>query len=136
MAGWRVDQKQVGNTMPLINIPLNTKIHNIESFPGSGGIYARSGGTWGLVTEASSKYVVVILRSGIRKELSPYCLATIGRVSNINYYAKKFYKAGQNRHSGIRPSVRGVAMNPVDHPHGGGKGKNQKILFHNHLEED
>lgn len=125
-ASWQADWRQVGNAMPLINIPLNIKIHNIESFPGSGAVYARSAGTWALIAEASAAGVVVVFRSGTRKKLSPYCLATIGRVSNINYRNITFYKAGQTRLNGVRPSVRGVAMNAVDHPHGGGKGKKSK----------
>ena len=112
--------------MPLVNIPLNVKIHNVESFPGSGAVFARAAGTWALIAESSSTSVIVVLRSGLRKVLSPYCVATIGRVSNINHRSNKFYKAGQSRRAGIRPTVRGVAMNPVDHPHGGGKGKKSK----------
>lgn len=126
IAGWTVDSKQVGNAMPLINIPLNIKIHNIEAFPGSGAVYARSAGTFGIVTETSPSKVLVVLASGIKKELSPYCQATIGRVSNVGHRNTKFFKAGHSRWAGIRPTVRGVAMNAVEHPHGGGKGKKSK----------
>jgi large subunit ribosomal protein L2 len=112
--------------MPLVNIPLNLKIHCIEAYPGSGAVYIRAGGNWAIIVAKNAYTVQVLFRNGLKKAFSPYCLGVLGRVSNIHKQKKIFKKAGDARNFGIRPSVRGVAMNPVDHPHGGGKGKKSK----------
>jgi large subunit ribosomal protein L2 len=115
---------KVGNATFIKNIPLNKKIHNIEIFPKSGAKFARAAGTFGKVLEQHDNYCLVLVPGGKKIKLSPFCFATIGRVSNILHHSKNFYKkAGDSRINNIRPKVRGVAMNAVDHPHGGGKGK-------------
>lgn len=105
-------------------IPLNIKIHNIESFPGSGGKYIRSAGSWAKILEKKKISATVLFHNGTKKELSLYCSATIGQVSNsLHKHFQLYRNAGSKRRRGFRPKVRGVAMNPVDHPHGGGEGK-------------
>ena len=114
----------LGCTLLLKNIPLNIKIHNIESYPRSGGKFIRSPGNWAKILEKNDKEVILIFKNGEKKIFSLNCCATIGRVSNLQ--SKKSwvaFKAGTRRAQNIRPHVRGVVMNPVDHPHGGGKGK-------------
>ena len=113
-----------GCSLLLKNIPFNTKIHNIEAYPKSGGKYVRAAGTWALILEKNAKTALILFNNGQKKLLSINCSATIGAVSNFKH--KSFFylrKAGKARQLNKRPSVRGVAMNPVDHPHGGGKGK-------------
>lgn len=121
--------------MYLKYIPLNIKIYNIESFPRSGAKFIRAAGTWAKIVEKNSNLAKVLFSNGKYKKFSVYCSATIGRVSNINRKQfKTLYKAGQNRTLGFRPSVRGVVMNPVDHPHGGGKGKKSRsVKFYNYV---
>ena len=114
---------KIGNCMPLSDIPAGTNIHNIELFPNSGGKLVRSAGSSAQISGIDENYCIIKLVSGeIRKILSS-ARATIGSVSNSDHQNIKIGKAGRNRWKGKRPSVRGVAMNPVDHPHGGGEGK-------------
>ena len=117
---------QIGSSMPLSAMRIGTIIHNIEMRPGQGGKFARSAGTSAkILKEPTSRYVLVKLPSGVQKLIDTKCKATIGAVANAGHGAKKLRKAGQSRWLGIRPKVRGVAMNPVDHPHGGGEGKSK-----------
>ncbi|AHX04909.1 50S ribosomal protein L2 [Ehrlichia japonica] len=112
-----------GNCLMLKSIPVGTFVHNVELRPGNGGIIARSAGTYAQLMSKDGIYVLLRLSSGeIRKVLSD-CCATVGIVSNLDNQNVKLGKAGRNRWLGIRPTVRGVAMNPIDHPHGGGEGK-------------
>ncbi len=114
---------KVGNAMPLFSIPNGTIVHNIELHPGRGGQLCRAAGTYAQVIDKEEKYTLIRLPSGeIRKVLSK-CFATIGQVGNIEHENIKIGKAGRNRYLNRRPKVRGVAMNPIDHPHGGGEGK-------------
>lgn len=115
----------VGNTLPLASIPEGTLIHNIEMQPGGGGIIARSAGTSAQILgkDDNGKYVVLRLKSGETRRILARCRATIGEVGNEEHLLVNLGKAGRNRHMGVRPTVRGSVMNPVDHPHGGGEGK-------------
>ncbi|CAP18531.1 50S ribosomal protein L2 [Candidatus Phytoplasma mali] len=114
---------KIGNTLPLINIPVGTKVHNIELKPGKGGQLARSAGTYVQIISREDKYVSLRLPSGeVRKVLSS-CRATIGEIGNESHKLINYGKAGKKRYLGIRPTVRGSAMNPNDHPHGGGEGR-------------
>ncbi|AKB11357.1 50S ribosomal protein L2 [Mycoplasmopsis synoviae] len=115
----------VGNSLPLSNIPEGTFIHNIEMQPGGGAKLARSAGTSAQILgkDDNGKYVVVKLKSGETRRILARCRATVGMVGNEEYSLVNVGKAGINRHRGIRPTVRGSVMNPVDHPHGGGEGK-------------
>ncbi|MCK9161153.1 MAG: 50S ribosomal protein L2 [Arcobacter butzleri] len=112
-----------GNAMQLINIPVGTNVHNIELKPGKGGQLARSAGGYAQVMGREGKYVIVRLPSGEMRKVLGVCMATIGIVGNEDYINMVIGKAGRTRHMGIRPQTRGSAMNPVDHPHGGGEGK-------------
>jgi large subunit ribosomal protein L2 len=112
-----------GNTLPLQNIPVGTFIHNIELYPGRGGQIARSAGILAQLMAKENGYALVRLPSGELRNLQLNCKATIGQVGNIDHENVKLGKAGRRRHMGWRPSVRGSAMNPNDHPHGGGEGK-------------
>ena len=113
-----------GNTLPLQNIPLGTMVHNIELQPGRGGQMVRSAGTSAqLLAKDHPKYVTLRLPSGEERFVLQNCLATIGQVGNVEQGNIKLGKAGRKRHMGIRPTVRGSAMNPNDHPHGGGEGR-------------
>ncbi|MCL6523403.1 MAG: 50S ribosomal protein L2 [Thermoflavifilum sp.] len=113
----------LGNAMPLKNMPLGTIVHNIELHPGKGGAIARSAGTYAQLTAKEEKYVVLKMPSGEIRRVLGQCYATIGSVSNSDHALEQMGKAGRNRWRGIRPRTRGVAMNPVDHPMGGGEGK-------------
>ena len=116
-------QPDVGNTLFLSDIPLGTVVHNIELQPGKGGVLARSAGSYASLVSRDGKYSTLKMPSGeVRKVLST-CRATIGTVSNPDHSLIKSGKAGRSRWLGIRPRVRGVVMNPVDHPMGGGEGK-------------
>jgi large subunit ribosomal protein L2 len=117
---------EVGNALPLKNIPLNVKVSCIESRPGSGGVYALAPGTFGKILAKNNLFCKIALASGSIKFLDVNCFATVGRVSNLRWRLFKLRKAGDSRSFGVRPKVRGVAKNPVDHPHGGGKGKKSK----------
>ncbi|OFI47443.1 50S ribosomal protein L2 [Floricoccus tropicus] len=114
---------KVGNTLPLANIPVGTLIHNIELKPGKGGQLIRSAGTSAQVLGNEGKYVLVRLNSGEVRMILSTCRATIGVVGNEQHSLINIGKAGRNRWKGIRPTVRGSVMNPNDHPHGGGEGK-------------
>lgn len=113
----------IGNTLPLKNIPLGTIIHNVELRKGKGGQMVRSAGTYAQISSREGKYVAIKLPSGEQRLVFGECFATIGQVSNIDHEQITIGKAGRNRWLGKRPKVRGVAMNPVDHPHGGGEGR-------------
>ena len=121
-SGEMVDVK-VGNTMPIMNIPVGTVIHNIELKPGKGGQLARSAGGSAQILGREGKYVLIRLASGETRKISGTCRATIGVVGNEDYELVKVGKAGRTRYKGIRPTVRGSVMNPNDHPHGGGEGR-------------
>ncbi|BDT61504.1 MAG: 50S ribosomal protein L2 [Flavobacteriales endosymbiont of Rhyzopertha dominica] len=113
----------IGDAAPLYNIPLGTIICCIESIPGNGAIYSRSAGTYSKLISKDKKYAILKLSSNEKKLVSLNCIATIGSISNNNHKFKKLNKAGNNRWLGRRPRTRGVAMNPIDHPMGGGEGK-------------
>jgi large subunit ribosomal protein L2 len=113
----------VGNSLPLKNIPLGTMIHNIELRKGKGGQMARSAGTAAQLLAKESGYAQIKLPSGETRMVHLECYATIGQVGNLNSENISLGKAGRKRWLGIRPTVRGVAMNPIDHPHGGGEGR-------------
>lgn len=114
---------KVGNALPLANIPVGTIIHNIELYPGHGGQLVRSAGTSAQLMAKEGKYATIRLPSGEMRLVLQTCRATIGQVGNIDHENITIGKAGRSRWLGIRPTVRGSAMNPVDHPHGGGEGK-------------
>jgi large subunit ribosomal protein L2 len=122
VSGQSVDVKP-GNAMPLSSIPIGTIVHNVEMKPGKGGQIARSAGTFAQLVGRDAAYAVIRLTSGEQRMVLGACMATIGAVSNPDQSNIKLAKAGRSRWLGKRPSVRGVAMNPVDHPHGGGEGK-------------
>jgi large subunit ribosomal protein L2 len=111
------------NALPLNNIPIGTIVHNVEMKPGKGGQIARSAGTYVQIVGRDSGYAQVKLTSGELRLVRGECMATIGAVSNPDQSNIKIGKAGRKRWLGKRPAVRGVAMNPVDHPHGGGEGR-------------
>lgn len=114
---------EIGNALKLSNIPLGSFVHNIELHPGKGGELARSAGTYAQLMAKEGKYAVLRMPSGEVRRVLVNCMATIGVVSNPDHNLVKKGKAGRNRWLGIRPRNRGVAMNPVDHPMGGGEGK-------------
>ena len=112
-----------GNAMPIRTIPQGTWVHNVELKVGKGGQLARSAGTYAMIAAKDGKYAQLRLPSGEVRLVLQDCCATIGQVGNLDHENVKIGKAGRNRWLGIRPQSRGVAMNPVDHPHGGGEGK-------------
>ena len=114
---------QTGNALPLELIPLGTIVHNIELIPGRGGKMVRSAGNFAQVMAKEGNYVTVKLPSGEMRMIRKECMATIGTLGNSEFKNLKIGKAGRKRYMGIRPTVRGVTMNPCDHPHGGGEGK-------------
>jgi large subunit ribosomal protein L2 len=118
----RADVKP-GNAMPLYSMPIGTIIHNVEMKPGRGGQIARSAGTYAQYVGRDSGYALLRLNSGEQRLVHQNCIATVGAVSNPDHGNISIGKAGRNRWLGKMPSVRGVAMNPVDHPHGGGEGR-------------
>jgi len=122
VSGERVDVKP-GNAMPLTNMPIGTIVHNVELKPGKGGQIARAAGTYVQHVGRDAGYAILRLNSGEMRMVRADCMATIGAVSNPDNANIKLGKAGRKRWLGKRPSVRGVAMNPVDHPHGGGEGR-------------
>ena len=122
VAGNKVDVKP-GNAMMLKNIPVGTIVHNVEMKPGKGGQMARSAGAYVQIVGRDAGVVQIKLNSGEVRLVPQDCMATVGSVSNADHTNEKLGKAGRSRWKGIRPSVRGVVMNPVDHPHGGGEGK-------------
>jgi large subunit ribosomal protein L2 len=113
----------IGNALPLKNIPLGTMIHNIEMKTGKGGQMARAAGTAAQLVAKEAGYAQIKMPSGETRMINLDCYATIGQVGNLNYENVSIGKAGRTRWLGKRPTVRGVAMNPIDHPHGGGEGK-------------
>lgn len=121
-SGEDVDVKP-GNTLPLRNVPLGTVIHNVELKPGRGAQMIRSAGSWGQLMAKEDKYAQIRMPSGEVRKVLLECRATVGQLGNIEHASVRIGKAGRSRWLGIRPSVRGVVMNPVDHPHGGGEGK-------------
>ncbi|MCG8694150.1 MAG: 50S ribosomal protein L2 [Minwuiales bacterium] len=122
ISGERTDIKP-GNAMPMTNMPVGTIIHNIEMKPGKGGQIARAAGGYAQLIGKDAGYAQLRLSSGEQRMVRAECMATIGAVSNSDNSNQKLGKAGRNRWRGRRPKVRGVAMNPVDHPHGGGEGR-------------
>ena len=112
-----------GNAMKLKNIPVGTILHNVELKPGKGGQMARSAGGYAQLMGKETQYVMMRLPSGEMRQILAECMATVGTVGNEDWANVVIGKAGRNRHRGIRPQTRGSAMNPVDHPHGGGEGK-------------
>ena len=122
MSGPNADIKP-GNALPMTNIPVGTFIHNVELHPGKGAQLARSAGIMAQLMAKEGAYALIRLPSGELRNVPVGCMATIGQVGNIDHENVKVGKAGRTRHMGIRPTVRGSVMNPVDHPHGGGEGK-------------
>lgn len=122
VSGQKVDIKP-GNCMPIESIPVGTLIHNIELNPGQGGKLVRSAGQSAQLMAKEGKYAHLRLPSGEMRLVLTKCRATIGTVGNADHENRKIGKAGRKRHMGVRPTVRGSVMNPVDHPHGGGEGK-------------
>ncbi|WP_018631575.1 50S ribosomal protein L2 [Neomegalonema perideroedes] len=122
VAGAKVDVKP-GNAMPLSGMPIGSIVHNIEMKAGKGGQIARSAGTYAQFVGRDAGYAQLRLNSGEVRLVREECMATVGAVSNADHMNQNLGKAGRNRHLGWRPTVRGVAMNPVDHPHGGGEGR-------------
>jgi large subunit ribosomal protein L2 len=122
MAGPQADIRP-GNSMPLANIPLGTLVHNIEIKEGKGGQLVRSAGTSAQVLGKEGQYAALRLPSGEVRRVRQTCYATVGEVGNADHSNIKLGKAGRKRHMGIRPTVRGTAMSPRDHPHGGGEGR-------------
>jgi large subunit ribosomal protein L2 len=122
IAGEKVDVKP-GNAMPMRSIPVGTIIHNVELKAGKGGQIARSAGTYAQLVGRDGAMAQIRLQSGEVRLAPAECMATIGAVSNADHLNETVGKAGRQRHKGNRPSVRGVAMNPIDHPHGGGEGR-------------
>ncbi|GAB4130127.1 MAG: 50S ribosomal protein L2 [Raineya sp.] len=114
---------ELGNALPLGDMPLGTLVHNIELRPGMGGAMARSAGTYAQVLAKDGKYVTLKLPSGEMRLVLATCIATVGKASNADHMNEQIGKAGRKRWLGIRPRTRGVAMNPVDHPMGGGEGR-------------
>ncbi len=121
-SGPEVDVKP-GNCLPIRNIPLGSVIHNVELKPGRGGQMIRSAGSWGQLMAKEDKYAQIRMPSGEVRMVLLECRATIGQLGNLEHEIVRLGKAGRSRWLGIRPTVRGVVMNPVDHPHGGGEGK-------------
>jgi len=118
-------EARVGNSLPLRNIPVGFMVHNIEMRPGSGGKLARSAGTSAQFTAKTDEYATLKMPSGEVRMVPLDCWATIGVLGNPDFRNISWGKAGRTRHRGFRPSVRGMAMNPVDHPHGGGEGRSK-----------
>ena len=114
---------KVGNSLPLIDIPVGTTVHCIEMRPGKGAQLARSAGAYAQIVSRDGDYVTIKMRSGEVRKVLGVCRACIGEVSNGEHNLRSLGKAGASRWRGIRPTVRGVVMNPVDHPHGGGEGR-------------
>jgi large subunit ribosomal protein L2 len=122
IAGQQVDVKP-GNAMPIANIPVGTIVHNVEMKIGKGGAIARSAGTYAQIVGRDQGYVILRLNSGEQRLVHGQCFATIGAVSNPDHMNTSIGKAGRSRWLGRRPHNRGVTMNPIDHPHGGGEGR-------------
>jgi len=123
-AGINADAK-IGNAMPISSIPVGFVIHNVENRPGKGGVFARSAGTSIQLVARDEENATLRMPSGEMRFVPVACWATIGVLGNADYKNITWGKAGRTRHRGIRPTVRGMAMNPVDHPHGGGEGRSK-----------
>lgn len=123
-------EAKVGNTLPLINIPIGISIHNIELHPGRGGQIVRGAGTAATVLAREKNFIQVKLPSGEIRKVPGKCLATIGQIANIEWRSESKGKAGKVRRLGIRPTVRGTAQHPNSHPHGGGEGRSGVGLKH------
>ena len=121
---------RAGNALPMKYIPTGTMVHNVELHPGKGGQMVRSAGVAAQVMAREEHYTLLRMPSGEIHRVLSECIATIGQVGNLDHKNVKLGKAGKNRHRGRRPTVRGSAMNPVDHPHGGGEGKSPIGLKH------
>jgi len=122
ISGEKVDVKP-GNAMRIKNIPVGTIVHNVEMRPGKGGQMARSAGTYVQIVGRDAGHALIKLSSGELRMVPQDCMATVGAVSNADHGNVKLGKAGRKRWLGVRPTVRGVVMNPIDHPHGGGEGR-------------
>ncbi len=114
---------KVGNSLLLKNLPVGTVVHNVELTPGKGGQIARGAGTGAIIQAREGSFVHLKLPSGEVRRVRGECMATVGVISNLEWKNEVFGKAGRKRHMGIRPTVRGIAMNPRSHPHGGGEGR-------------
>jgi len=121
---------KLGNRLPLKYIPAGIQVHDVELTPGRGGSLVRSAGSWATVMSSEAGLVRLKLPSGEIRRVTDAAMATVGQVGNIDHSNVRLGKAGRRRHMGFRPSVRGKAMNPVDHPHGGGEGHNPIGLKH------
>jgi len=132
VAGERVDPKP-GNAMPLRSVPLGTSIHNIELIPCGGGKVARAAGQQAVLSNREGGYALVKLPSGEIRRFNERCFCTIGQVGNRDHMNESSGKAGRTRWLGVRPTVRGMCMNPVDHPNGGGEGKSKSGGGRQHL---
>lgn len=119
----KLSEIKLGNSVQISKIPIGSYIHNISLRKNSGGILSRSAGAFSTIIEKFSNFTRIKLSSGEQRLVPNYCYATLGIVSNENFFMKKLGKAGRSRWLNRRPTVRGVAMNPIDHPHGGGEGK-------------
>jgi large subunit ribosomal protein L2 len=124
MSSEKADAK-VGNALPLANIPVGFMVHNVEIKPGSGGTFARSAGAAAQIVATTEGYTTLKMPSGEIRMVPSACWATVGTLGNADYKNISWGKAGRTRQRGIRPTVRGMAMNPVDHPHGGGEGRSK-----------
>lgn len=114
---------KVGNAKKLADIPVGTLVHNVELYPGAGGQLARSAGSYVQIMAKEGKFALLRMPSGELRKVELKCMATIGQVGNLDHGKRNIGKAGRKRKLGFRPTVRGVAMNPIDHPHGGGEGR-------------
>jgi large subunit ribosomal protein L2 len=132
MAGEKA-QPEIGNALPLHKIPLGTQIHNIELTPNKGGQIARSAGQAAIMSNMEGNYALVKLPSGEIRKILSVCYATIGQVGNVEHMNVVSGKAGRTRWLGIRPTVRGMCMNPIDHPNGGGEGRSKSGGGRQHL---
>lgn len=119
---------EIGNTLPLSSIPVGTLVHNVELRPGQGAKFARSAGSFAQIVAREDRYVVLRMPSGESRRVLGECKATVGTVGNSDHSLQRSGKAGRTRWLGIRPRVRGVAMNPVDHPMGGGEGRASGVI--------
>lgn len=124
---------EVGNALPLANIPLGTPIHNIELVPGRGGVVARAAGQEAILSNREAEYALVKMPSGEIRKINAKCYATIGKVGNLEHMNVVSGKAGRTRWLGVRPTVRGMCMNPIDHPNGGGEGRSKSGGGRQHL---
>ncbi len=134
VAGEKAPPK-VGNALPLKSIPLGTSIHNIELTPGRGAQIARSAGQQATLTNRETKYALIRMPSGELRKINKECYATIGQVGNTDHMKVVSGKAGRTRWLGVRPTVRGMAMNPIDHPNGGGEGRSKSGGGRQHLKD-